>query len=73
MSNPQQTSLSRPPIAPALPFGRILVVLALAGALIYLVAAPESRPPDALGLQSGPPKTVEDWRGNSASIRRYID
>lgn len=70
MTNPQQTSLSRYGIVPSVSLGRILAVLALAGALTFLIAAQEGRPPASSDIQGGPPTVVEDWRGNSASIRK---
>jgi hypothetical protein len=69
MANPKQASLSRYGIVHSISLGHILAVLVLAGALTFLMAAQEGGPPGPSGIQGGPPKAIEDWRGNSASIR----
>jgi hypothetical protein len=71
MTNTHQSTLFRHGIARSVSSGRVLALLAFVGFLLILISAPAGRSPDSTAMQSAPPKTTEDWRGNSASIRPY--
>lgn len=69
MTNPHQSTLLLHGVVRSVPMGRVLALLAFGGILLIFISAPAGRTPDATALQSAPPQTIEDWRGNSASIR----
>jgi hypothetical protein len=73
MTNPQQTTLSRQGFVRSASLGQALAILALAAVLAILLVVPQDRSPASEGFRSAPPKMIEDWRGNSASIRPYAD